>query len=76
MMRDRNEKPRKSGITMILGEGVYSMGGVNYLEDLLEVNGAWVDWYKFVWSAFPLQPPTTVQQKLTLFEEHDASVLV
>lgn len=71
MMRERSEKPREEGITMILGEAVFSMGGMNYLQDLLAVNGAWIDWYKFVWSSFPLQSPSLRARKIELLNEHD-----
>jgi len=61
---------------MILGEAVFSTGGTNYLEDLLEVNGPWIDWYKFVWSSFPLQPPSLVNRKIRLLEDNDVHSFV
>jgi len=76
MMRERPEKPRENGLTMILGEAVFSTGGTNYLEDLLEVTGSWIDWYKFVWSSFPLQPPSLVDRKIQLLEENNVRSFV
>jgi phosphosulfolactate synthase len=71
MMRERQEKPRDRGVTMILGEAVYTTGGLNYLEDILQVNGPWIDWYKFVWSSFPLQPGALVDKKIGLLNDND-----
>lgn len=71
MMRERPDKPRDYGLTMVLGESVLTTGGLNYLDDLLAVNGAWIDWYKFVWSAFPLQPPRLVEEKIDRLNDHD-----
>jgi len=71
VLEDRPEKPRTEGITMVEGEAIHATGGLNYIEDLVSVNGAWIDWYKFVWSAFPLQPPSVMEKKIELLEEND-----
>lgn len=61
---------------MVLGEAVFTTGGTNYLEDLLAVSGEWIDWYKFVWSSFPLQPPALVDRKIALLEDSDVRSFV
>lgn len=71
LLRELPEKPRERGITMVEGEAIDATGGMNYLEDLVSVNGAWIDWYKFVWSSFPIQPPSVMEEKIQFLREND-----
>jgi len=74
LLEPRSEKPRKTGQTMVIGDGVYNIGGMNYLEDLVAFVGPWIDSYKFQRGALGLQSPDLIQSKLALFEQHDITV--
>lgn len=56
---------------MVIGDGLYNLGGMNYLEDLVSFAGPWVDAYKFQRGAMALQSPDLLQTKLDFFAEHD-----
>lgn len=56
---------------MVIGDGLYNVGGMNYLEDLMEFVGPWIDAYKFQRGSLGLQSPELVQSKLDLFDRHD-----
>lgn len=56
---------------MVIGDGLYNVGGTNYLEDLVEFAGPWIDSYKFQRGAMALQPPELLQSKLDLFADND-----
>jgi phosphosulfolactate synthase len=70
LVGDRPEKPRDSGLTFVIGEAM-TLGGPRTLADLLEWAGPWFDWYKFVYSGFPLQDPALVERKLEMLAAHD-----
>jgi phosphosulfolactate synthase len=56
---------------MIVGDGLYNLGGMNYLEDLVSFAGQWVDSYKFQRGAIALQSPDLLQTKLEFFSDND-----
>lgn len=66
----RAGKPRERAITFVIGEAM-TTGGPRGLADLLDWAGPWMDWYKFVYSGFPLQDPELVERKLGLLAAHD-----
>jgi len=66
----RSEKPRESGITFVIGDAV-TPGGVNALKDMMKFSGKWVDWYKFVYSSIPFQPPECVEKKLDILHQNN-----
>ncbi|MFB6218969.1 MAG: phosphosulfolactate synthase [Halobacteriaceae archaeon] len=70
LVGERAGKPRERGITFVIGEAM-TTGGPRGLADLLEWAGPWMDWYKFVYSGFPLQRPGLVQRKLSMLAAHD-----
>jgi phosphosulfolactate synthase len=69
LIGDRPGKPRDSGLTFVIGEAM-TLGGPRVLADLLEWAGPWMDWYKFVYSGFPLQDPALLEGKLELLADH------
>ncbi|UHQ96372.1 phosphosulfolactate synthase [Natrinema halophilum] len=71
MIDERETKPRQTGLTMVIGDGPFNVGGKNGLEDLIEVAGEWIDWYKIVWSSFPFQQPDVMSEKLALLDQND-----
>ncbi|HKJ46533.1 MAG TPA: phosphosulfolactate synthase [Balneolales bacterium] len=70
---EREEKPRKHGITEIRGP-YYSVMGKRYLQDILETMGEYVDSLKFSGGSFSLMPPARVKEITDL--AHDYNVLV
>ncbi len=71
MIGDREEKVRERGLTMVIGDGPFNVGGMNGLNDLVDVAGEWIDWYKIVWSSWPFQPPSLMTDKIELLDEND-----
>jgi phosphosulfolactate synthase (CoM biosynthesis protein A) len=72
-VNERGEKPRQGGITEIRGP-YYSVIGKRYLEDLLEMVGAYVDHLKFAGGSFALMPPKVVREINALCHDHDVLV--
>jgi phosphosulfolactate synthase (CoM biosynthesis protein A) len=69
----RGAKPRSTGVTEIRGP-YYSPMGRNYLEDILETVGAYVDALKFAGGSFSLMPKDAVRAIIDLCHEHDVLV--
>jgi phosphosulfolactate synthase (CoM biosynthesis protein A) len=69
----REGKPRNRGLTEIRGP-YYSVVGRRYLEDLLEMMGAYVDSLKFAGGSFILMPERAVRDIIDLCHEHDVLV--
>jgi phosphosulfolactate synthase (CoM biosynthesis protein A) len=72
-INEREGKPRKRGLTEIRGP-YYSVVGRRYLEDLLEIMGAYVDSLKFAGGSFTLMPEQAVRDLIELCHEHDVLV--
>lgn len=70
LFEPRQGKPRSSGLTFVIGDAL-APGGPDALADLLAFGGAWIDWYKLVYSSLPLQPPSVLAEKLELLADHD-----
>ena len=71
MVDEREEKVRTSGLTMVIGDGPFNVGGMHGINDLVDVAGEWIDWYKIVWSSWPFQPPRLMTEKLGVLDEND-----
>jgi len=69
----RESKPRTRGVTEIRGP-YYSVMGPNYLADVLETMGAYVDSLKFAGGAFTLMPEKAVRNLIDLCHQHDVLV--
>jgi phosphosulfolactate synthase (CoM biosynthesis protein A) len=69
----RERKPRRRGLTEIRGP-YYTPVGTNYLSDVLETMGAYVDVFKFSGGAFTLMPRNVVKALIDLCHRHDVLV--
>jgi len=72
-VNERQGKPRNRGLTEIRGP-YYSVAGRCYLEDLLEMMGAYVDSLKFAGGSFTLMPEQAVRDIIELCHKHDVLV--
>ena len=72
-INERRRKPRRRGVTEIRGP-YYAPVGHRYLEDLLEMMGAYVDTLKYAGGSFTLMPRETVRGLNALCHEHDVEV--
>ncbi|GLG01090.1 phosphosulfolactate synthase [Alicyclobacillus hesperidum subsp. aegles] len=61
----RAEKPRSTGLTMVIDKGL----GFSTLTDILEVGAAYVDLFKFGFGTSPLYPEPILRRKLALLSE-------
>jgi phosphosulfolactate synthase (CoM biosynthesis protein A) len=66
-------KPRQRGVTEIRGP-YYTPMGKNYLQDILETMGAYVDVLKFAGGSFSLMPRQVVKDLLDLCHRYDVLV--
>ena len=66
-------KPRNTGITEIRGP-YYSVMGKNYLEDVLETMGPYVDALKFAGGSFTLLQPKALRAILDTCHQHNVLV--
>jgi len=72
-INEREEKPRRRGLTEIRGP-YYSAFGRRHLEDLLETMGNYVDSLKFAGGSFTLMPEKAVREIVDLCHQHDVLV--
>jgi len=72
-VNERENKPRKRGLTEIRGP-YYSVIGRRYLKDLFETMGAHVDSLKFAGGSFTIMPDRAVQDIIELCHEHEVLV--
>jgi len=72
-INERENKPRKRGLTEIRGP-YYSVVGRRYLEDLFETMGHYVDSLKFAGGSFTLMPAHVIREIVDLC--HKREVLV
>ena len=72
-MNEREDKPRKRGITEIRGP-YYSPMGPRYLRDVLETMGHYVDSLKYAGGSFTLMPRDKVIELNEIAHEHDVLV--
>jgi phosphosulfolactate synthase (CoM biosynthesis protein A) len=72
-INERQEKPRKKGVTEIRGP-YYSPMGKRYLEDILETMGTYVDVLKFAGGSFSLMPRKAIQELLDLCHRYNVLV--
>src|SRR5437667_9740018 len=72
-VNERENKPRKRGLTEIRGP-YYSVVGRRYLEDLFETMGAYVDSLKFAGGSFTLMPERARQDIIELGHDHEVLV--
>jgi len=66
-------KPRTKGLTEIRA-AYYTVMGPNYLRDVLETMGTWVDGLKFAGGSFTLFPEHKLREVIDLAHEHGVYV--
>src|SRR6266496_2745646 len=69
----RPEKPRTTGITEIRGP-YYTVIGKNYLQDVLETMGKYIDSLKFAGGSFALIQPGVLQEMIEIAHAHNVLV--
>lgn len=69
----RESKPRKKGITEIRGP-YYSVMGKNYLQDVLDTMGTYVDSLKFAGGSFSLLPKKALKELIDLAHKHNVLI--
>src|SRR4029077_13814151 len=72
-INEREQKPRKRGLTEIRGP-YYSVFGRRYLKDLFGMMGSYVDSLKFAGGSFTLMPNKAVEDMIDLC--HKQALLV
>lgn len=72
-LNEREEKPRHTGVTEIRGP-YYSVMGLNYLKDVLDTMGPWIDALKFAGGSFVLMPPERIREITDLCHAHEVLV--
>jgi phosphosulfolactate synthase (CoM biosynthesis protein A) len=72
-VNQRESKPRTRGITEIRGP-YYTPLGKNYLQDIFETMGNYVDALKFAGGSFSLMPRAAVQSLIQYCHQHDVLV--
>src|SRR5438874_10487557 len=68
-INQRQQKPRKAGLSEIRGP-YYTPMGRRYLEDLLETMGPYVDHLKFAGGSFALMPRRALRELIDLCHAH------
>lgn len=72
-VNERQPKPRTKGVTEIRGP-YYTPLGRNYLQDILETMGAYVDTLKFAGGSFSLMPRQIVTELIDICHAHNVRV--
>ncbi|OOP55731.1 MAG: phosphosulfolactate synthase [Candidatus Brocadia carolinensis] len=72
-VNERQPKPRTKGVTEIRGP-YYTPMGRNYLQDILETMGAYVDTLKFAGGSFSLMPRQIVTELIDICHAHNVRV--
>lgn len=72
-LNERQKKPRSRGMTEIRGP-YYSVMGMNYLEDILDTMGTYVDALKFAGGSFTLMPRKVIKKIIDFCHSHNVLV--
>ena len=63
----REEKPRKSGLTMVLDKGL----GLETASSLMDISGEYVDYLKFGWGTSIVHEQEIIKAKVEMYKNHD-----
>ena len=66
-LEGRENKPRNTGLTMVLDKGL----GINNLKELLEMSGEYIDLIKFSFGTSFVYPLDLVKQKIDIIKDQD-----
>lgn len=67
LLKKREEKPRKKGITMVLDKGL----GLETAESLMNISGDYVDYLKFGWGTSIVHEQDIIKDKVVMYKSHN-----
>ena len=67
LLKEREEKPRQKGITMVLDKGL----GLETAESLMNISGDYVDYLKFGWGTSILHEQDIIKDKVAMYKSHN-----
>lgn len=69
-LQGRKEKPRQTGLTMVLDKGL----GLNQTEDLMEMAADYIDFHKLSFGTSALYHPEILEQKIDLITSYGVDI--
>jgi len=70
-LSDRTNKPRETGLTMLIDKGL----GVSHVQDLVEIAHQWIDVAKLGFGTSRLCPEEVIKRKTSAYRDHDIHVM-
>lgn len=67
LLKEREEKPRQKGITMVLDKGL----GLETAESLMNISGDYVDYLKFGWGTSIVHEQDIIKDKVVMYNSHN-----
>lgn len=67
LLKEREEKPRQKGITMVLDKGL----GLKTAESLMNISGDYVDYLKFGWGTSIVHEQDIIKDKVAMYKSHN-----
>lgn len=67
LLKEREEKPRQKGITMVLDKGL----GLETAESLMNISGYYVDYLKFGWGTSIVHEQDIIKDKVAMYKSHN-----
>lgn len=67
LLKEREEKPRQKGITMVLDKGL----GLETAESLMNISGVYVDYLKFGWGTSIVHEQDIIKDKVAMYKSHN-----
>ena len=67
LLKEREEKPRQKGITMVLDKGL----GLETAESLMIISGDYVDYLKFGWGTSIVHEQDIIKDKVAMYKSHN-----
>ncbi len=67
LLKEREEKPRQKGITMVLDKGL----GLETAESLMNISGDYVDYLKFGWGTSIVHEQDMIKDKVAMYKSHN-----
>ena len=67
LLKKREEKPRKKGITLVLDKGL----GLETAESLMNISGDYVDYLKFGWGTSIVHEQDIIKDKVAMYKSHN-----
>ena len=67
LLKEREEKPRQKGITMVLDKGL----GLETAESLMNISGDYVDYLRFGWGTSIVHEQDIIKDKVAMYKSHN-----